>query len=51
VTNKETLERSSQWVEAIRAEAPKDCIICLTGNKIDLEKERVISTDDMIEHA
>lgn len=51
VTAKETLERAGKWVEDLRAEAPNGCIICLTGNKIDLEEKREISTEDMIQFA
>ena len=48
VTSKETLERAGKWVDDLRAEAPNGCLICLTGNKIDLEEQRVVTTDDMI---
>jgi len=37
VTNRDTLEKTGKWIDDLRAEAPENCILCLTGNKIDLE--------------
>lgn len=48
VTNRDTLEKTAKWIDDLRAEAPEGCILCLTGNKIDLEDKRVVSAEDMV---
>jgi GTPase SAR1 family protein len=48
VTNRDTLEKTAKWIDDLRAEAPENCILCLTGNKIDLEDKRVVPQEDMI---
>ena len=48
VTARETLERCARWVEDLRAEAPENCILCLTGNKIDLEEKREVTAEEMV---
>lgn len=48
VTARETLEKCARWVEDLRAEAPENCILCLTGNKIDLEEKREVTAEEMV---
>ena len=48
VTNRDTLEKCGKWIDDLRAEAPEGCILCLTGNKIDLEESRVVTAEDMV---
>ena len=48
VTAKETLEKCAKWIDDLRAEAPENCILCLTGNKIDLEDKREVAAEEMV---
>ena len=34
--------------EDLKQEAPENCIICLTGNKIDLEDKREVTAEEMV---
>lgn len=43
VTQPETLEQVPKWIKDVKDSAPENILICLCGNKIDLEHKRVIS--------
>ena len=46
ITCKESFENVKNWLQDIREESPKTVLICLIGNKIDLEDKRIISFDE-----
>lgn len=48
VTNRESLRNCKTWIEDLKAQAPENCLMCLTGNKIDLEDKREVSAEDMV---
>jgi Ras-related protein Rab-6A len=48
VTNRASLGRCSKWVDDLRQEAPEHCIICLTGNKVDLVDKREVTAEEMV---
>ena len=46
ITNKVTFDNVKTWIAQIRERAPKKVIIFLVGNKIDMETERKIQTEE-----
>jgi small GTP-binding protein len=46
VTSLQTYENVKIWIEQIREEAPQNVVIYLAGNKIDLEEERKVKTEE-----
>ena len=46
ITDKKTFENVATWLNECRDMCYKDILICLIGNKCDLEGKRVISYDD-----
>ncbi len=46
ITKKETFENINKWVPELKQNGDKDVTIVLVGNKIDLEDERKISTEE-----
>ena len=44
VTEPETLEAATRWIKDVRDEGPENVMICLCGNKIDLEDRRKITS-------
>jgi len=46
ITNKKTFENISKWVPELKNSGDKDVTIILVGNKIDLEEERQVSTEE-----
>ena len=46
ITNKKSFESIDKWVPELKSSGDKDVTIVLVGNKIDLEQERVISTEE-----
>lgn len=49
VTNRESFQSTSKWVEDVRAERGNDVIIALVGNKTDLSDKRYVLTTDSSE--
>ena len=46
VTDKKSFTNISSWLDECREMCYKDMLICLVGNKIDLEDKRVISKEE-----
>ena len=46
VTDKESFTHIKDWVERIHDESPEGITICLIGNKIDRNEDRVISNEE-----
>ena len=46
VTDKESFAHIKDWVERIHDESPEGITICLIGNKIDRNEDRVISNEE-----
>lgn len=46
VTNRESFQHTSRWVEDVRAERGNEVIIALVGNKTDLNDKREVSTEE-----
>ena len=46
VTSLQTYENIKTWVNQIKEEAPQNVVIFIAGNKIDLEEERKVSTEE-----
>ncbi|CEM00744.1 unnamed protein product [Vitrella brassicaformis CCMP3155] len=45
ITNKESFDGAKSWINELKAVLPSDVVIALTGNKIDLEASRCVSTE------
>ena len=45
VTDKKSFANISSWLDECKEMCYKDILVCLVGNKIDLEDKRVISTE------
>jgi len=46
VTSLVTYENVKTWISQIREEAPSNVVIFIAGNKIDMEEERKVNTED-----
>jgi len=46
VTKRESFEHLAQWIEDARQHGNEHMTIMLVGNKVDLEGERVVSTEE-----
>ncbi|CAF4614180.1 unnamed protein product [Rotaria magnacalcarata] len=46
ITNSNSFQQTSRWIEEVRAERGSDVIIMLVGNKTDLADKRQVSTAD-----
>ncbi|CAH8599676.1 unnamed protein product [Schistosoma turkestanicum] len=51
VTNRESFTKADEWIKEIRSERSSNTLIFLVGNKVDLEDERVITTEEAAEKA
>ena len=51
VTSLLTYENVKTWISQIRGEAPQNVVIFIAGNKIDMEEERKVKTEDGIKLA
>ena len=51
VTSLLTYENVKTWISQIREEAPQNVVIFIAGNKIDMEEERKVKTEDGIKLA
>ena len=46
ITSLQTYENVKTWINQIREEAPANVIIYIAGNKIDMEEERKVKTEE-----
>lgn len=46
ITNSNSFQQTSKWIDDVRTERGSDVIIMLVGNKTDLADKRQVSTDD-----
>lgn len=46
ITNRQSFQNVSRWVDEVRAERGSDVIIALVGNKSDLVDARVVSIEE-----
>lgn len=51
ITKRQTFDHIPRWLEELRAHADKNIVIILIGNKIDLEDQRAVPTEDAKEFA
>lgn len=51
VTNRDSFHNLSNWIQKLEDLGPERLAVCLIGNKIDLEDEREITTQEMKELA
>lgn len=46
ITNKTSFESVFKWIDNVRVERGDNAVICLVGNKTDLQNQRVISYEE-----
>ena len=46
ITNKQSFDNIQDWINEIKNQSSKDILLVLVGNKIDLEKERIVNYDE-----
>ncbi|XXG70727.1 hypothetical protein AAC387_Pa07g0139 [Persea americana] len=46
ITKRQTFDHIPRWLDELRAHADKNIVIIMIGNKIDLEDERAVPTED-----
>ena len=46
ITNRISFENVQEWIDEVKSQTPKEILLVLVGNKIDLENERVVSFDE-----
>lgn len=51
ITKRQTFEHIPRWLEELRGHADKNIVIMLIGNKIDLDDQRAVATEDAKEFA
>ncbi|ODQ81143.1 hypothetical protein BABINDRAFT_160543 [Babjeviella inositovora NRRL Y-12698] len=51
ITQLASLERAKNWIKELQRQANADITIALTGNKLDLEAEREVSTGEAQQYA
>ncbi|CAF0813043.1 unnamed protein product [Didymodactylos carnosus] len=51
ITDEDSFERVKSWTKELRRMLGNDCILCIVGNKIDLEKDRHVSMQLAEEYA
>ncbi|CAF1557952.1 unnamed protein product [Adineta ricciae] len=51
ITDEDSFERVKSWVKELRRMLGSDVVLCIVGNKIDLEKDRNVSMQTAEEYA
>lgn len=51
ITKRQSFDHIPRWLEELRSHADKNIVIMLVGNKMDLEDQRVVPTEDAKEFA
>ena len=46
ITKRTSFENVQEWIDEVKSQTPKEILLVLVGNKIDLENERVVSFDE-----
>ena len=46
ITNRTSFENVQEWIDEVKSQTPKEILLVLVGNKIDLESERIVSFDE-----
>lgn len=46
ITNRESFSNVQTWVDKLRVEAPKECVVIIIGNKTDLAIKREVSIEE-----
>ena len=46
ITSAESFEEAQRWSDELRLQGPEHCVVCVVGNKSDMEAERQVATSD-----
>jgi small GTP-binding protein len=47
LTSQESFQKLQYWLDELNSNAPRDCIVCLLGNKADLTADRKVKYEDL----
>ena len=45
-TRRESMERAEAWIQELKETAPEQCIVAVTGNKLDANNKRQVQLAD-----
>jgi len=51
ITDRQSFDRVKQWVKELKKMKEGECVLVIIGNKIDLERQRVVSQKEAEEYA
>ena len=49
ITDRKSFDKVVSWIKELKDQAEKDIVICVAGNKADMERERQINRADALE--
>ncbi|CAH6718192.1 vacuolar protein sorting-associated protein 21 [[Candida] jaroonii] len=50
ITSRSSFNKAQDWIKELKKQAPEGIVICLVGNKLDLENEREVDQQEVIEY-
>ncbi|CAK7896057.1 vacuolar protein sorting-associated protein 21 [[Candida] anglica] len=50
ITSRSSFNKAQDWIKELKKQAPEGIVICLVGNKLDLEEEREVTQDEVAEY-
>mmetsp|Transcript_14551 Transcript_14551/g.35478 ORF Transcript_14551/g.35478 Transcript_14551/m.35478 type:complete len:203 (-) Transcript_14551:453-1061(-) len=51
ITDRDSFTKVRHWVKELRKIVGKDIVLCIVGNKIDMEKKRQVDKDEALKYA
>lgn len=50
ITSRSSFNKAQDWIKELKKQAPEGIVICLVGNKLDLDEDRQVQQDEVIEY-
>lgn len=50
ITSRSSFSKAQDWIKELKKQAPEGIVICLVGNKLDLENEREVDEQEVIQY-
>lgn len=50
ITNSSSFQKAQNWIKELKKQAPENIVICLVGNKADLEEDRQVDANAVDEY-
>jgi len=51
ITDRDSFRKVRNWVKELRKIVGKDIVLCIVGNKVDLEKKRQVDKEEALKYA